>query len=484
MTRFAPFGSLTGFLGLLLLLLFIGCDKGDKDPNQEPDTRIALEKIDLSGEDRLNSIVTLNWFGSDKDGFVIGYELSFDGESWEFVTVSDSTFVFSIQAGSDTVDIDFFVRAVDDQEDRDPSPAYLSIPLKNTAPTVVFDMDLLPQDTVNSVLSLSWTANDLDGVQTIDSTLIRINGGPWYPLNQDADFVSLIPENPDVAGSGNALVYYGSTTPETNLLSGIVVGDTNRIEVKVVDIAGSSSIPASAGPFFVRAKTSDLLVIGANAATPAGFYSSIINNVYTGGFDFVDYGFNAGENQPRFWNPSFKLLISLYDKVFLYSDQTTYTDAQTSQDQLVLEFGASALQEYLNEGGKAFITTSLPANLATTSSVFQTMPMDSLSSASGQATMNIDTTLTAQEPEYDDLRTSEFVLGLDPFYPTADAEVMYTAGLTANGGWTGPGEIAARRKLNGNINQVFFAIELHKVNNDPTALNDLFDQILNNDFNW
>lgn len=484
MTLFPIFRSLSILTGLLLLAILSGCNKGDKDPNLEPDTRISLEKINLFGEDRLNSIVTLNWFGSDKDGYVLGYELSFDGENWDFVTDRDSTFIFSIQAGSDTVDISFYVRAVDNEQSRDQTPAFLSIPLKNTPPTVTFDPNLLPPDTVNSVISLSWTANDLDGLETIDSTLIRVNGGAWYPLTKDAKFLSLIPENPDVAGSGNAKVYYGGNAPEANLLSGIIVNDTNRIEVKVVDIAGTSSQIASVGPFYIKIKTSDLLVIGANPSAPAGFYGSILNAEYTNGFDFIDYVVNTGENQPRFWNPTFKLLLSLYDKVFIYTDQSTFVDAQTNQSQLILEFAASALQEYLNDGGKALITASFPAGLTNTSSVFQTMPMDSLSSSTGQATLSIDTTVVAQEPEYGDLRTSEFVLGLDPFYPTADAEVIFTASLTANGGWTGPTNVGARRKLNTNINLVFFSVELHKLNNDPLALTNLFDQILNNDFNW
>lgn len=59
----------------VLVLALVGCDKGSKFPNVAPETRISLTAINLTGEDRLRSEVTLHWYGEDEDGWVTGYEL-------------------------------------------------------------------------------------------------------------------------------------------------------------------------------------------------------------------------------------------------------------------------------------------------------------------------------------------------------------------------------------------------------------------------
>jgi hypothetical protein len=73
---------------------------------------------------------------------------------------------------------------------------------------------------------------------------------------------------------------------------------------------------------------------------------------------------------------------------------------------------------------------------------------------------------------------------LDPFYPTADAEAIYRADLEIVAPWTGPDIIAARRKPDGKVKQIFFSVEMHKLNGRQNAMRDLFDQIMNTDFNW
>jgi len=60
------------------LLVFYGCKEDVVIGDLPPDTHISIEKIDLQGENRLNSSVYLTWFGTDKDGYVVGYEYSID----------------------------------------------------------------------------------------------------------------------------------------------------------------------------------------------------------------------------------------------------------------------------------------------------------------------------------------------------------------------------------------------------------------------
>ena len=126
------------YLLLGLLLTLTACDKGELLENKAPDTRISVSEINLTGEDRLRSEVTLHWFGADEDGWITGYELSLDGTNWSPVTKQDSTFSFELTLGSDTTDIDFYVRAVDNDDAVDPTPAYLRVPIRNSPPTAIF----------------------------------------------------------------------------------------------------------------------------------------------------------------------------------------------------------------------------------------------------------------------------------------------------------------------------------------------------------
>ncbi|MDP4664281.1 MAG: hypothetical protein NWS74_11475, partial [Salibacteraceae bacterium] len=88
---------------LCALFLFSSCKKGEAIENQAPETYTAISAINLSGENRLNSLVTLQWWGTDPDGVVSGYEFSFDQQTWFYTENQDSTFLFSINAGSDTI---------------------------------------------------------------------------------------------------------------------------------------------------------------------------------------------------------------------------------------------------------------------------------------------------------------------------------------------------------------------------------------------
>ncbi|MEM9935488.1 MAG: hypothetical protein AAF824_17820, partial [Bacteroidota bacterium] len=76
-------------LPVFLLGFLLSCEEGEILDNQPPETRIFLESIQLDGNDRLSTVVTLFWSGEDIDGFVIGFDLSLDGNNWTRVTQTD-----------------------------------------------------------------------------------------------------------------------------------------------------------------------------------------------------------------------------------------------------------------------------------------------------------------------------------------------------------------------------------------------------------
>ncbi len=82
------------------MLIFSACKtsfQGESNPNLPPETFTIADTIIRSGDDRLTSQVHAEWWGNDADGYVSGYEFTFDsiinaGTIWHFTISQDSTF--------------------------------------------------------------------------------------------------------------------------------------------------------------------------------------------------------------------------------------------------------------------------------------------------------------------------------------------------------------------------------------------------------
>ncbi|RMG16828.1 MAG: hypothetical protein D6730_24730, partial [Bacteroidetes bacterium] len=457
------------YIGLFLLLaaLLPGCKEGSPLPNQPPETHIFVESINLSGSNRLNSIVRLHWSGEDVDGFITGYEISLDEQQWSFVTRQDSTFRFDLKAGSDTTDIDFWVRAIDNHQLPDPTPAYLRVPIKNTPPVARFDTVRSIPQRVGPAFSVLWSVEDLDGAETLDAVLVKCNEGEWYEVEPTVNFLTFVPTQPTQPGSQEARVYKGvGAELQAQNIGGLRVGEPNRLFVKARDLTGAESEVDTSAVFVVEVMKGDLLVVDAyGAATPDNVYFPLLQAVYPT-YDYL----NLRDNFPPFWDPTFGLLLQQYDKVFWYSDGTQH--ASLGMEQL-LETGANAVQTYLNAGGKMFITTKFPATFLNAGSGFRSpifgfSPMDSLSSSGGQARIVRNARILpvpALAGQLDTLVSAGFITGADPFYPKNPVNDLFHAEITPTGGWTGPTTVSSSTLFrNGQVNQVFFSVELHLLN--------------------
>lgn len=473
-------------LYLLLVVAVSACKKGDPFDNRLPDTRISLEAINLEGEDRLRSIVELSWSGSDVDGYVTGYELSFDNQNWFFTQQTDSIFKFSLPLGLDTTDINFYVRSMDDDEAVDGSPAYLRIPIRNSAPTALFDTTLVIPDTSYIVTTMFLDVEDLDGEDNLDSIYIKVNNGAWYSLSPTTKVVSLIPDDPQVSGSvGASVLIGGGTVTQSATLQGLNLNGSNIVYLRASDIAGSDSEVDTSKVFFVKHQTSDLLVVDAHAGgsvpSPEEVLYPALQNAYAGGYDRIDLELNDGINKPNLWTPTFSIFLSFYDKVFWYSDESEGGFG-------ILEEAAGAAQDYLNGGGKMLISTGFPSTFDNSSVVLEFTPVDSVSTFPGLARLPTGNQLSpegASATNYDTLAASSFIGRATPIYVASTAETIYTGDIVITGGWVGPTAFGAR-STNGanNTNVVFISVELHKVDGNVGAIETLFDQVLNNEFNW
>ncbi|MEM6800011.1 MAG: hypothetical protein AAF696_01340 [Bacteroidota bacterium] len=475
------------YLFLFSLLILQACEEGNPLENMPPDTRIFLDEITLEGANRLNSVVKLHWLGEDQDGYISGYEVSQDAQNWGFTERTDSTFRFDIPLGSDTTDINFYIRSIDNKGAVDPEPAFLRVPIKNTPPTAKLDTVNLIPTVVYSAWSIFYRVDDLDGFETLDSSFIKINDGSWYPLDKNIDFLSFVPTASEQEGVQDGLVYVGlDARLQTKPIEGLIVGGENQIYLRNRDISGSFSEIDSSTIFIIRKRESDLLVIDAHGASaPDAVYFPILDKVYPG-YDLL----NLRDELPPYWAPTFELILKEYDKLFWYSDGA---ELDALGEQLLMEVAANQIQGYLNDGGKLFMSARFPNSFNDpgqkgTSQVFAFSPMDSLSSSTGQARIPSDSKvfpIADFGTAYDTLTAGSFLTGVDVFYPKDPANVMFEAELVSTGGWTGPSSIIARGLFtNGQSNQIFVGVELHKLNGAPLALENFFSQVLNVEFDW
>ncbi|NNJ55700.1 MAG: hypothetical protein HKP14_06195 [Bacteroidia bacterium] len=469
---------------MLLLLFFIGsCKKGDKLPNAAPDTKISFESINLSGENRLNSTVNLSWFGTDIDGHILHYEIKINEGDWVSTTTQDSTFLFEISPNEDSTDIDFYVRAVDNDLLADPTPAYLKVPLKNSPPEVSFDDESLPIDTTNLVITFRYTTSDPDGNNTLQKAFIRANSGSWKEISLGERLISIMPKNTTAVGQGVAELYYGLENSPSLELDGFINDGDNIIQLKVSDIANSESKIDSASVIYVKPQTSDLLVISGNNTNNELKYKTLVNANYSNA-DYINYAGNGGLNQPRFWDPSFNLLALRYDKVFFHTDEGNFSNPLTGADGTLLDFAAPSIQTLIDNDKKVLVSTAFATGVDL-SIIGGVLSIDSLTSSKGQAFFTNDSFATSPILGYPDLQPSNFLLATDPIYPALDAEILYTAQLTPSGGWTGPRTIAIQRKnQNDQVSLVLFTVPFHLLNKNVVNQNQVLSKILNEAFNW
>ena len=473
-------------LSMLMLSLFVfsvSCKKGDLNPNAAPETGTAIESINLTGENRLNSTVNLTWFGTDIDGYVQYYEIKINEGEWTKTSLQDSTFLFRIDPNSDSTDVDFFVRAVDDDNVADPTPAYLKVPLKNSPPVVTFEEESLPEDTTNLVITFRYFASDPDGENTLKQGFIRANDGDWAEIDLNQKLLSVIPINTQTTGSGEAHVYYGVESDASVTINGFVNDGDNIIQLRVTDIANAESAIDSTDSIYVKPQTGDLLVVGGHNASITAEYKKLVNNNY-GSADFMNLAGNGGLNQPRFWDPSFRLLAENYDKLFMHTEEGNFSNPLTGADGKLLDFAAPIIQKLIDRDKKVLVSTAFAtgADLATIGGV---LSIDSFTSSRGQAFFTNDSVAISLDTDYPLLQPSNFLLATDPFYPSVGAEPFYQAQLTPSGGWTGPNTIAIKRSnAAGNTNLILFTIQLHLLDKLKDNQNQVISKILNEEFNW
>lgn len=158
--------------------------------------------------------VSMFWYGNDPDGEVVGYEWAItdsipgggeDAIQYTYTTRTDSAFVFTVEEGREVLGRRFYVRAVDNEGKRDPTPAWAFFAIRNSGiPTAWFTRSRAvgpggelkeitstsrraPTDTIpyGWGLDFAWTGRDTDLAMNPDGTIDTVGyvAGYTYHLS-------------------------------------------------------------------------------------------------------------------------------------------------------------------------------------------------------------------------------------------------------------------------------------------------------------
>jgi len=323
---------------LALLAVVSGCSpKNTLVPNVPPETSLFVQ----GPVDTVNHVVHLYWFGSDPDGDVTGFELRFHNPAapadtqWTFTTKSDSLFtVFTPNGSSAPI---FEVRSIDDQGQRDPSPARQNFTFSNLPPTVRFLGVPGFTDTTFASVTLRWVANDPDG----DGSKMRFR--VWLDGHaQNAH---------ETAGTQ-------FTMPSADFLqNGVYPSGYRKAFVQAVDDGGLAG-PSDSTQWFVRAPVTGtrarLLLIDdiptsapGNATFDTLYYNTAARNLPPDQYTILKLQFT----QPFRSNEDVAQTCALFETVIWYRGRESISVPMTTfQDGLgaYLEHGGRLLLESLN----------------------------------------------------------------------------------------------------------------------------------------
>ncbi|MGB0177749.1 MAG: hypothetical protein ACPF9D_11330, partial [Owenweeksia sp.] len=388
------------------------------------------------------------------------------------------------------------VRAIDDDDNTDPTPAYLKVPLKNSAPSVSISEARSVKDTAFCVSTFYWSASDPDGNQTVKQVFIRFNEGNWTEISVRENLISILVDTSVSSGSAMAKLYYGrNDQPENFDIDGLKVGEQNVLYVKSVDLAGAESAVDTSASFYLKNKKpgADVLWVSAHSKSIAAEYRSLLNSQSVS-YDFLDYGSDFGKGQPVYWDPTFKLILGLYPKFFLDAPSSTFPNVVTGQDAVILDYMATIIQDYQSNGGKTFVTTRLDNSLeaqeiAVFADAFGFEDLDRTNSQNSPTfrVRNTDTTFPGPNFGTFPSLSPQNIQIVSPIIKAADSEPFYYSGYDPRPQlkWQGDSLVATVRRNQANeFIQVFFAVELHYFHKSgkPEPVQQLIGRILKDEF--
>lgn len=469
--------------------LWVGCSRafeGELIDNSAPETYLVTDTIIRYGDDRLESEVVLQWWGDDPDGYISGYAFSFDAvitesTEWQFTTAQDSVFILAPPPGADSADFVFHIRAIDNTDQVDPTPASLTIPVKNSAPFVSIQPGLNTPQRSFPALRFFWEGGDPDGLQNLDHYEVCFNDTTAAVLSLAPTVSSAIFEAVDPALINMSCRVYpngtGAALAET--IDGLTANSWNTFYIRAVDQSNAASAFVRADSVFIKPVHSNILLVnGYSTTTNETFY---IDHLATQGFTTVDtlqiFASTGGVyTQQSADNLTQGKIFDMFDVIVWFSN-----DADNS-----FSLAQKTTEAFFNSGGKMLMSVYISSSFDPLSNFLDFTPIASLVSPEDTTLiLDLGADLTPIDGTWPALEGTSIVGVVKPFNLQIGATPLYDASLTAKDNinltftpWTGVSTVmASKTDGTGQINFVISTLELNKLDGLIT-MDEFFEKVM------
>ncbi len=448
---------------LVISLLFAGllsCDtglQGNLKENQPPKTFLTVDEINLEAEDgserRLVSQVHISWWGDDPDGYVVGFEFTItdrdwvytpqteDEVEWTYTERTDSVFVLPIPPGEKDADVRFTIRAVDNEDLRDPEGASVVFPIENSPPDVVIHRISTPQqemeappDTTYHIASIGWTATDPDGDDNLSHFEVVMNDtlAEWTNIPVDVSFLSIRITEP-AGDQTTASVYLGRNFSTSDIvLDNLRMNSENTFYIRAVDNADARS-EIDSFTWFIKQQTSPVLVIndysGVAQQEAMTRHRTILRDLGINQFDYLqttDGVASGGQKVPlsaafhRPVDPTLNRVLAEWDHIYWISDDLDRN----------ITYALRSTIDFFENGGTMFI--NIPTKrLSEEDAIFNFLPVERMESVPPGLTSfqipNNTRLLPLNSEQLDTLRVIRDSQSAYPLLPAGDTRRFYNA---------------------------------------------------------
>ena len=475
---------------LLAIVLFAGACKteitGEMKGNITPETYTVVDTILRAGPDRLNSEVQIRWWGDDPDGFVTGFEFSFDNTNWTFTTKNDSTFILSPPPGKDTLDFTFYVRAIDNENIKDPTPAQLTYPIKNSPPSVQFVSGAFNPVRTFPVIKFYFEGSDPDGIDNLQRYEIVWNDTARAPFTipATASSATFVAEDVDADSSAVKVYINNNTTAENGLMAGLMLNSDNVLYIRAIDNSEATSTWKASYSIYVKKVSSNILLVNGNTSASASIESFYLQQLATQGFTNVDtlrifeqVGGQSTQQAPD--NLTQSRIFALFESIIWFSNS-----AQKS-----LPLAQKTTGNFFSQGGKLLMAVYISSSFDEQSQFLDFTPIQSLVNPK-DTTLLLDNgaQILPQISGWPVLKSTTIVGIVKPMNLDIGSQALYDAELLARddvtsniGPWTGNSTVVALRKSGGQTNFIISTLELEKLNGNNN-IDDFFNKVLKQEF--
>ncbi len=461
--------------------------------NEAPETHTVVDTIIRAGDTRFISQIKITWWGDDRDGFVKGFEFSFDGSTWIYTTQQDSLFTLALPAGSDTANFNFSVRAIDNQGLKDQTPASLIYPVKNSPPIcsvfIPAGTALFPSKNTSKTFPafrFYWNASDPDGENNLDHFELFFNDtlAAPYILTSSITQAAFVAKEV-LSNSPNCEVYSGTNQKLSIEIKGLKLNSNNVLYVRAVDKVGAKSNASASNTFYCKKPLNKILVVNATSPFTPSKLTLFQSNMQRAGilvFDtlnaFVKNNNNYDELSADYFTQN--KVLKFFDKIVWFSDN----------DSVSLGFAQRSLGDFLANNGRIFMAVNFSPFFYEQSALLDFTPIKELiPDTMGIFRMNNSALMQPLIAGYPILKSTSIISSARPFLKAIDngsAQFIdvYTGELivsTTSGPvtWTGPSVVCTKRvdATSNQTNFIFLSMPLERLNGNSN-LDSLFKKVL------